>query len=57
MQSKSQIDQSDVLASSTIERWFLSKNVERIPVKAGRIRGSLFVPKGQLYAFLKFYSQ
>ena len=34
------------LANTTLERWYMDKGVKRIPVRHGRIRGTLFVPKG-----------
>ncbi|XP_022112045.1 bile acid-CoA:amino acid N-acyltransferase-like [Acanthaster planci] len=33
-------------ATATSERWYMSKNVERIRVHSGRLRGALFKPKG-----------
>ncbi|KAI8495155.1 myristoyl-CoA hydrolase [Branchiostoma belcheri] len=36
----------DCLAATTVERWYLGKGVERIPVREGRVRGTLFVPPG-----------
>ncbi|KAL3882106.1 hypothetical protein ACJMK2_028477 [Sinanodonta woodiana] len=30
----------------TIERWYKSKNVQRIPVKEGKLRGTVFIPEG-----------
>ncbi|XP_019633789.1 PREDICTED: acyl-coenzyme A thioesterase 1-like [Branchiostoma belcheri] len=35
------------LATKTIERWYLGDDVKRIPVKEGRVRGTLFLPPGK----------
>ncbi|XP_033102499.1 acyl-coenzyme A amino acid N-acyltransferase 1-like [Anneissia japonica] len=35
-----------VLAKTNVERWYISKDVETIPVKSGKIRGIVFKPKG-----------
>jgi Acyl-CoA thioester hydrolase/BAAT N-terminal region len=37
-----------VLAEQAFQRLHLSEKVERIPVKEGRLRGTLFRPKGPL---------
>ncbi|XP_072341712.1 acyl-coenzyme A thioesterase 1-like [Scyliorhinus torazame] len=34
------------LATSTNQRWFMKKGVSRIPVRDGRVRGTLFIPPG-----------
>ncbi|XP_067847411.1 acyl-coenzyme A thioesterase 1-like isoform X1 [Heptranchias perlo] len=34
------------LAASINERWFMKEGVRRIPVREGRVRGTLFVPPG-----------
>ncbi|KAK3596947.1 hypothetical protein CHS0354_002514 [Potamilus streckersoni] len=31
----------------TIERWYKSINVQRIPVKEGKLRGTVFIPEGK----------
>ncbi|XP_038072896.1 acyl-coenzyme A amino acid N-acyltransferase 1-like isoform X2 [Patiria miniata] len=33
-------------ATTTAERWYMGQNVERITVHSGRLRGSVFKPKG-----------
>ncbi|XP_054842990.1 bile acid-CoA:amino acid N-acyltransferase [Eublepharis macularius] len=38
-------DQS--LAKETVDRWYSSPGVQRIPVRHGRVRGALFLPAGQ----------
>lgn len=43
------------IASYTLDRWYLSKDVERIPVRHGRIRGVLFKPKGTVFEINKIY--
>ncbi|XP_033102496.1 acyl-coenzyme A amino acid N-acyltransferase 2-like isoform X3 [Anneissia japonica] len=35
-----------ILAKTTVERWYMAKDVERIEIKSGNIRGTLFKPKG-----------
>lgn len=35
-----------ILASVTFRRHFMGKGVRRIPVRAGRVRGTLFLPPG-----------
>ncbi|XP_066285304.1 acyl-coenzyme A amino acid N-acyltransferase 1-like [Branchiostoma lanceolatum] len=34
------------LATTTVERWYLGDGVKRIPVREGRVRGTLFLPPG-----------
>eukprot|EP00058_Branchiostoma_floridae_P000244 XP_002585732.1 hypothetical protein BRAFLDRAFT_114042 [Branchiostoma floridae] len=34
------------LATTTVERWYLGHGVKRVPVREGRIRGTLFLPPG-----------
>ncbi|KAJ8308871.1 hypothetical protein KUTeg_013745 [Tegillarca granosa] len=34
------------VTSSSIDRWYKAKNVKRIPVRTGQIRGALFIPEG-----------
>lgn len=34
-------------ASVTLERWYVAPGVTRIPVREGRLRGTLFVPSGE----------
>ncbi|XP_078693766.1 acyl-coenzyme A amino acid N-acyltransferase 1-like [Branchiostoma floridae x Branchiostoma belcheri] len=34
----------DCLAATTVERWYMGEGVERIPVREGRVRGTLFLP-------------
>ncbi|XP_067397636.1 acyl-coenzyme A amino acid N-acyltransferase 2-like [Emydura macquarii macquarii] len=34
------------LATCTLERWYVSPGVERVPIKEGRVRGALFLPPG-----------
>ncbi|XP_039597313.1 acyl-coenzyme A thioesterase 1-like [Polypterus senegalus] len=36
-----------LLARETLERGFLAKGVRRLPVKEGRVRGTLFLPPGE----------
>ena len=40
----------DYIASKTVERWYMSKNVEKSKVHHGRVRGSLLKPKGKTTA-------
>ena len=35
-----------LLASETFEKWYMRNGVKRIPVREGRIRGTLFLPPG-----------
>ncbi|XP_066285303.1 acyl-coenzyme A amino acid N-acyltransferase 1-like [Branchiostoma lanceolatum] len=35
-----------LLATTTVERWYLGEGVKRIPVREGRVRGMLFLPPG-----------
>ncbi|XP_071962368.1 bile acid-CoA:amino acid N-acyltransferase-like [Antedon mediterranea] len=35
-----------VLATTSVDRWYMNEDVERIPVERGNIRGILFKPKG-----------
>ena len=46
----------DYIASKTVERWYMSKTVERVEVHHGRVRGSLLKPKGKTTAVLIRYS-
>ncbi|XP_064019413.1 bile acid-CoA:amino acid N-acyltransferase-like [Pogoniulus pusillus] len=34
------------LASCRAERWYMSRGVQRVPVREGRVRGALFLPAG-----------
>lgn len=34
------------LASTAIEKWYIGEGVQRIPVREGRVRGTLFFPPG-----------
>ncbi|XP_078521481.1 acyl-coenzyme A amino acid N-acyltransferase 2-like [Lissotriton helveticus] len=34
------------MASQTVERWYATPGVQRIPIKDGRVRGALFLPPG-----------
>ena len=34
------------IASSSLEKFYMSDGVRRIPVKEGRVRGTLFLPPG-----------
>ncbi|KAJ1166776.1 hypothetical protein NDU88_007172 [Pleurodeles waltl] len=34
------------IASQTVERWYVTPGVQRIPIKEGRVRGALFLPPG-----------
>ncbi|XP_071963419.1 bile acid-CoA:amino acid N-acyltransferase-like [Antedon mediterranea] len=36
-----------VLGKTTVERWYMGKDVDRIEVRSGNIRGTLFKPKGK----------
>ena len=40
------------LARIRFRRWYMAKNVRKIKVRSGRIRGYLFLPKGILDLFL-----
>ena len=35
------------LSSTKFQRWYMADGVKRIPVKEGRIRGTLFLPPGE----------
>ena len=37
----------ELLHATTLERYYLSKTVTRLPVRDGRLRGSLFIPEGE----------
>ncbi|XP_061488628.1 bile acid-CoA:amino acid N-acyltransferase isoform X1 [Rhineura floridana] len=39
--------QEQPIASQTVERWYASPGVQRVPIRHGRIRGALFLPAGQ----------
>lgn len=34
------------IMSSTVEKWYMAEGVQRIPVREGRLRGTLFLPPG-----------
>ncbi|XP_078595701.1 LOW QUALITY PROTEIN: acyl-coenzyme A thioesterase 5-like [Branchiostoma floridae x Branchiostoma japonicum] len=34
------------LATTTVERWYMGGGVKRVPVREGRVRGTLFLPPG-----------
>ena len=34
------------ITSSTVEKWYMAEGVRRIPVREGRLRGTLFLPPG-----------
>lgn len=44
-------NQLEPVASIMINRWYMSRDVKRIPVRSGRLRGRLFVPPG-IFTFL-----
>ena len=35
------------LSSTTFQKWYMAKGVRRVPVRDGRIRGTLFLPPGE----------
>ena len=35
-----------LLSRATFEKWYITEGVKRIPVREGRIRGTLFIPPG-----------
>ncbi|XP_071080463.1 bile acid-CoA:amino acid N-acyltransferase-like isoform X2 [Haliotis cracherodii] len=37
---------SGVMAAADVRRWYLKKGVQRLPLRIGRIRGTLFIPLG-----------
>ncbi|XP_022094610.1 acyl-coenzyme A amino acid N-acyltransferase 1-like isoform X2 [Acanthaster planci] len=37
---------AEVEATATVKRWYMGQDVERITVRCGRLRGSVFKPKG-----------
>ncbi|ELU00797.1 hypothetical protein CAPTEDRAFT_169392 [Capitella teleta] len=39
-------DDDSVLASESCERWFLASGVQRVNVRNGRLRGTMFIPQG-----------
>lgn len=39
---------SSVLDTKHVRRWYLRNGVQRIPVRKGRLRGTLFIPSGIL---------
>lgn len=47
------VSNDKVIATVTNERHCLTDGVRRIPVKEGRIRGTLFMPPGQLWSCIK----
>ena len=36
----------DVVTDTTIEKVYLAKGVKRIPIKEGKLKGTLFIPEG-----------
>ena len=40
------------MAETTLERGFMASGVTRIPVREGRLRGTLFIPAG-VYTYLQ----
>ena len=48
LQFSDQVSANDpsVLCSAVAERWYLSEDVMKTPLRQGRIRGILFTPKG-----------
>lgn len=46
-------DSAPELASATHLRHYMGPGVQRIPVRYGKVRGTLFLPKGE---FLFFFS-
>lgn len=36
------------VTSSSVDRWYKAKNVKRVLVRKGQIRGALFIPEGKL---------
>ncbi|XP_006026092.1 acyl-coenzyme A amino acid N-acyltransferase 2-like [Alligator sinensis] len=38
--------QTEPVASCTVERWYVTPGTQRIPIKEGRVRGTLFLPPG-----------
>ena len=34
------------LSSGVFQKWFMADGVKRIPVREGRVRGTLFIPPG-----------
>lgn len=39
--------QAEPVASCTVERWYVTPGTQRIPIKEGRVRGTLFLPPGE----------
>ena len=39
-------DVPDVIAKTTLERFYMKPGVRRIPIKEGRFRGTVFIPEG-----------
>ena len=35
------------ITEATFEKWYMTNNVQRIPVREGRLRGALFLPPGE----------
>ena len=35
------------LSSAIFQQWYIAKGVKRVPVREGRVRGTLFLPPGQ----------
>ncbi len=55
-ETQNDVERKESLAETKIERWYLAEGVTRIPVREGRLRGTLFIPKGasmilNIYAF------
>ena len=45
---------SKILAQTTLKRSYLAHDVQRVPVKAGRVRGMLFLPPGTFHLHFVF---
>ena len=43
------------LCNCRIRRWYMGKGVQKIPVHAGRVRGTLFLPPGAHAFFLNHF--
>ncbi len=40
------------MASTTVERWYMSDNIDRYKVHEGNVRGTLFKPKGMMISII-----
>ena len=46
-QGRQELSSLQLLSSATFQKWYMADGVKRIPVREGRIRGTLFIPPGE----------